>query len=251
MNPLKQRLAEDRPCVGFLLTMPSVNVAQVLAAAGADWVMVDTEHGPIDLASAHAMIAATAGTGCTPLARVPSTEPWLAKPLLDAGAFGLVFPMICTRADAEATVRALRYPPEGERGWGPFYAPARWGVSREDYTASANDELLNVILIEHVDAVAALDEILGVDGIDVAIIAPFDLSMSLGVPGQREHPDVLAAVAVAEEKILGAGRTLGGLALTPDEANAKIERGYRLLVMGYDVSLLEGAAAAALDGIAR
>jgi 4-hydroxy-2-oxoheptanedioate aldolase len=251
MNPLKKRLDEDRPCLGFLLSMPSVGMAQVLAASGADWVMVDLEHGPIDLASAHAMIAATAGTGCTPLARVPSTEPWLAKPLLDAGAFGLIFPMICTRAEAEASVRAIRYPPEGERGWGPFYAPARWGVSRDDYMTQANDELLNIILIEHVNALPHLDDILAVKGIDVAVIAPFDLSVSLGAPGQRDHPDVVGAITVAEEKILAAGITLGGLALGAEEANAKIERGYRLLVLGYDVALLEGAAATALAGINR
>jgi len=251
VSSLRAKLKEGRTAVGFLVTMPSVALAQTLAHSGVDWLMIDLEHGPIDLASAHAMIAATAGSDCAPLVRVPSTEPWLAKPALDAGAFGLVFPMISSRAQAEATVRALRYPPAGERGFGPFYAPARWGLSTEDYLARANDELLDVVLIEHVDALEELDQIVAVPGVDVALIAPFDLSLSLGVAGQRDHPEVRRAVAEAERKILAGGCLLGGLALTAEEANAKIERGYRLIVLGYDTALIGGAAAKLLEGLRR
>jgi 4-hydroxy-2-oxoheptanedioate aldolase len=251
VSTLKAKLKEGRTVVGFLVTMPSVALVQTLAAAGPDWLLIDLEHGPIDLASAHAMIAATGGSDCAPLVRVPSTEPWLAKPALDAGAFGLVFPMISSRAQAEATVRALRYPPAGERGFGPFYAPARWGLSTEDYLARANDELLNVVLIEHIDALQELDQIVAVPGVDVAVIAPLDLSTSLGVPGQRDHPKVQRAVAEAEEKILAGGCLLGGLALTSEEANAKIERGYRLIVLGYDTALIQGAAGNLLEGLRR
>ncbi len=251
MNPLKRRLDEGGTALGFLVSMPSVQLTQILAASGADWLLIDLEHGPIDNATVHAMIAATAGTACAPIVRVPSTEPWLAKPALDAGAFGLVFPMICSARQAQAAARAVRYPPRGVRGWGPFYAPARWGLSSADYTAAANDQVLCIILIEHIEAVRRIDEILAVPGIDVAVIAPFDLSQSLGRPGDFEHPDVAAAMAEAEDKILARGLPMGGLARTSSEANAKIARGYRLLVLGYDTGLIEGAVAAALGGVER
>ena len=251
MNPLKQRLQEGRAVLGFMITMPSVQVAQTLARTGADWFMIDLEHGAIDLPAVHAMIAATSGTGCTPVVRVPRPALWLAKPVLDSGAFGLVFPMVCGRADAEDAVRTVRYPPAGERGLGPSYAPARWGISAPDYIKTANDHLLTIVLVEHGEAIERLDEILAVPGIDVAVIAPNDLSCSLGVPGQRDHPDVLAAIAKAEARILPSQVALGGVAASPEDANRKIAQGYRWIVLGPDSGLLQAAAAAALEGIER
>jgi 4-hydroxy-2-oxoheptanedioate aldolase len=128
INPLKARLAAGKPAVGLLVSMPSVHIAQVLAAAGFDWLFFDMEHGPIGIESAHAMITATSGSACAPVVRVPWNVHWLAKPVLDAGAMGIIFPMIRSAADAELAVRAVRYPPAGERGFGPFYAPARWSA---------------------------------------------------------------------------------------------------------------------------
>ena len=104
INPLKMRLEAGRAGACMLITMPSVNLAQVLAGAGFYWLFIDLEHGPIDIASVHHLIAATAGTGCAPLVRIPAPDPNLCKPALDAGAMGLIFPMICTSAQAEATV---------------------------------------------------------------------------------------------------------------------------------------------------
>ena len=134
------------------------------------------EHGPIDLATAHAMIAATKGTPAVPLVRVPWAEPWLAKPVLDAGAYGINFPMVSTAALARETVRAVRYPPAGARGYAPSYAPARWGLPAEEYLRCADREILNIVTIEEPAAIAALDEILAVPGIDVVVIASFDRS---------------------------------------------------------------------------
>ena len=252
INPLKMRLEAGRAGAGMLITMPSVNLAQVLAGAGFDWLFIDLEHGPIDIASVHNLIAATAGTGCAPLVRIPAPDPNLCKPALDAGAMGLIFPMICTRAQAEATVRCVNYPPEGVRGWGPFYAPTRWGLKGPmEYFEAANRELLNVVLIEHIDAIANVEEIVAVPGIDVAIIAPMDLAMSMGRPGDRDHPEVLEAIARAEAAILASPVTLGGMSLSAAEANAKIARGYRVLLMGYDVLLIQQGAAQLLDGMQR
>ena len=120
-------------------------------AQSLDWIIVDLEHGPIDLGTwGHAMIVATSGTPCTPMVRIAANEPRLAKAPMDIGAFGINFPMISNRAEAEKAVRSVRYPPRGERLWGPFHAPFRWGQSMPDYMATADDEMICMITIEHV-----------------------------------------------------------------------------------------------------
>lgn len=252
INPLRRRLDADQAAAGVLITMPSVNLAQILAGCGFDWLFIDMEHGAIDHAAMHHLIAATAGTACAPLVRVPRPDLALCKPALDAGAMGLIFPMICTAEQAAATVRCINYPPQGDRGWGPFYAPARWGLKGPlDYFEAANRELVNIVLIEHIEAVENIDAIMAVPGIDVAVIAPMDLAVSMGRPGDRDHPEVLAAIGRAETAILASPAALGGMALSAAEANAKIARGYRFLVMGYDVMLIEAISAQLLDGLRR
>jgi 4-hydroxy-2-oxoheptanedioate aldolase len=227
--------------------MPSVAMAQVLAVSGVDALIIDMEYGPIDLATAHAMIAATKGTTAVPLVSVPWSEPWLAKPVLDAGAFGINFPMVSTPALAHETVRAVRYPPAGARGYAPSYAPSRWGLTTEDYLRIADGEVLNIVTIEEPAAIEALDEILAVPGLDVVVIASFDLSMAMGRPGRFDDPELKRLVAGAEAKIRAAGLPMGGVALTPEAARAKREAGYRLLLVGFDVLMVEQAARAAVQ----
>ena len=249
LNPLRAKLAAGDCATCFMVTMPSVAMAQVLGASGVDALIIDLEHGPIDLATAHAMIAATKGTTAVPLVRVPWAEPWLAKPLLDAGAYGVNFPMVSTAALARETVRAVRYPPAGARGYAPSYAPTRWGLPAEEYLRCADREVLNLITVEEPTAIEALDELLAVPGIDVVVIASFDLSMAMGVPGRFDDPDLLRLVAVAEAKIRAAGLPLGGVALTAEAARAKRAAGYRLLLVGFDVLMVEGAARSALTAV--
>src|SRR5918997_3765939 len=117
------------------------------------------EHGPIGPAEARTMIAATAGTPLVPLARGAATTTWHAKVPLDLGAMGVCFPLISSRADAEAAVRAVRYPPLGERAWGPFYAPPRWRLSARDYQDRIDDEVLAIGTIEHVDALKTIRDV--------------------------------------------------------------------------------------------
>ena len=140
-NPLKAKLAAGDCATCFMATMPSVAMAQVLAASGADALIVDMEHGPIDLATAHAMIAATKGTPAVPLVRVPWSEPWLAKPVLDAGAYGVNFPMVSTAELARETVaRSATRPPASRLR--PGLRADRWGLSTEDYLRVADREVL-------------------------------------------------------------------------------------------------------------
>ena len=128
LGGLPQRLARGQATLGYLLTTPSVQIVQALARTGVDWLMIDTEHAPVGIESVAAMIAATGGSSAAPIVRVPGARPELVKPVLDCGALGVVFPQIATRQEAEATVKAVRYAPKGERGYGPTYAAFRWGL---------------------------------------------------------------------------------------------------------------------------
>jgi 4-hydroxy-2-oxoheptanedioate aldolase len=233
------------------LSIPSAATAQLLAHAGFDWLMIDMEHGPISIETAHAMIAATAGTQVAPLVRVPQNLPWLAKPALDAGAAGIVYPQVNSREHAVSAARSTRYPPAGDRLWGPFFAPARFGLSMPDYLCAANDALVTIVIIEHPHAVESIDEILTADGIDAAVIGTHDLAVSMGRPGQLDHPDVLDAVDRAEKAIRDSSVVLGGNAFSPEQARQMADRGYQLLALGFDWSLLQRAAAAVLPDAAR
>ena len=193
LNRLRQLWREGRPTFGAIATIPSIQTVQIMARSGIDWIIVDLEHGPIDLGSAHAMITATSGTPCVPMVRIAANEPWLAKAPMDLGALGINFPMICSRADAEKAVRSVRYPPKGDRLWGPFHAPFRWGVSMPDYMATADDDMICMITIEHVEAVERIDEIMAVPGIDLAVIGPGDLATSINKRGLPDDPEVRGA----------------------------------------------------------
>jgi 4-hydroxy-2-oxoheptanedioate aldolase len=255
MQPTLNRLREEwrakRPTFGAIATIPSIQTVQIMARSGLDWIIVDLEHGPIDLSNAHAMITATAGTPCVPLARVAANEPHLAKAPMDIGALGINFPMICSRADAEKAVRSLRYPPKGDRLWGPFHAPFRWGVSMDHYMARADDDVICMITIEHVEAVNRIDEIMATPGIDVAVIGPGDLATSINKRGRIDDVEVQALMKRAEEGILRSGVPIGGVARTAEQANAMIDRGYLALALGFDWSLFQRGIAEAFKGIRR
>ena len=250
-NRLKTLWREDRTALGVLVTMPSVQIVQVVARAGLDFILIDVEHGPIDAQSLHAMIAATTGTSLVPLVRVAAVEPWLAKLPLDLGVLGVCFPMTNTRAAAEAVVKAVRYPPVGERFWGPFYAAPRWGVSLNEYTQAADDEVLAIGMIEHIDAVNRVEEIVSAPGLDLVFVGPGDLATSMGLKGEFDHAEVSAAIRKAEDPIRESSVILGGVATDPATANEMISRGYRALIVGFDWLLLQRGIASAVEGIRR
>ena len=249
MNRLKQLWRDGRCALGAVATIPSVQTVQVMARAGLDWILIDMEHGPIDANAAHAMIAATAGTPLVPIVRVPSTAAWHAKVPLDSGAMGIVFPMMTRREDAEVAVSAVRYPPDGERGWGPFYAPLRWDVPMREYLDRANDEILAIGIVEHIDAVSNVAEIVSTPGLDMVIIGSGDLAMSMGLGGRADDPAALEAIRRLESAIEPSPILLGGVAQTADQANAMIGRGYNALLVGFDWTLLQRGIASAISEI--
>jgi len=235
MKTFKQRLRDTRArLTAHLCTIPSAVVTQAMAAGGADAVIVDLEHGAIGYADAQAMIAATAGTRCAPLVRVAGLDDTLAKRALDIGAEGLVFPLIGTAEEAARAVASMRYPPEGTRSFGPFIAQSRYDTDMVSYAAGFADRAVCCLLAETVEAVENIEAICQVPGIDLIVPAPFDLSTALGMPGQFEHPDFVAALTRIERAVLAAGIPMGGVGLSEAQATAQFDRGYRLIV-GFDV----------------
>lgn len=235
----KQLLTAPATLRGVINAIPSPVVTQAIAAAGMDLVMIDREHGPIDRESMHAMIAATAGTDCAAFVRVPAIDEAEVKSALDAGAEGIVYPLVRTAADAETCVSYISYPPAGLRGWGPFVAHSRFRTSLRDYATDVAPQLTCCLLIETVEAVENIDAILRVPGVDLVVVAPFDLSTALGTPGRFDTPEFIEAVSTVERAAGDQGKPLGGAGFTREQTTSLIKKGYRVLLHGYDVLLLK------------
>ena len=184
------------------------------------------------------MIAATAGTRCAPLVRVPKRDEAWVKPALDLGAEGIFFPLVGNAEEPAECVTLTRYPPRGRRAWGPFVAHARWGVDLLGYLPQRGEEAVCMLLIETRAAVENIEAICRVEGIDCMVIGAFDLSTELGVSGRFDAPEMREAVDHLERVILEAGIPLGAAALTHEQTRVILERGYRLPVHGFDMLML-------------
>jgi 4-hydroxy-2-oxoheptanedioate aldolase len=180
-NPVRAKLKRGESSVGTWLTLPSTLVAQLMAKTGLEWLTVELEHTPTSFETAAQMFAIIAASGCVPLARVPINSVENIKRVLDTGAWGVVVPMVNSQAEAEAVVRAARYRPIGERSIGGQMHATNFDTDAPTYYAKANDEILVVVMAEHVDAVANIESILGVTGIDVVFVGPNDLHASMGL----------------------------------------------------------------------
>lgn len=239
--PLKERLRAEQTLRGVVNVIPSAVVTQTIAASGADLVMIDREHAPIGRETLHAMIAATAGTECAPLVRVPGIDEAEVKVALDAGAEGIVYPLVRTPEDVERCVAYATYPPGGTRGWGPFAARARWGVPLADHLARRGPHTVCCVFLETVEAVEHIDDIVRVPGVDLFVIARFDLSTALGVHGRFDAPEFVEAQERLETAVLATGIPLGGIALTPEHTTQLLARGYRVLFQAIDLLAVEAA----------
>src|SRR5688572_26977135 len=193
-DSLKQRLKKREVTLGSWITFGYPAVAEIMARAGFDWLTVDMEHSPITVESAQELIRVIDLCGVVPLVRVGEKNPALIKRVMDAGAHGVIVPMVNDVADAEMAVSSVKYPPVGTRGVGLARAQ-EYGLDFEKYRKWAQEETIVVIQIEHIHAVEKLHEILSVPGIDAFSVGQYDLSGSLGAPGQFDHPRFLEALA--------------------------------------------------------
>lgn len=247
-NRVKALWKEDKAAVGTWLVLGSPLVAEIAANMGFDWVVVDTEHGSIDIGTTQSIIQAVSTTDTVPMVRVPWNHPMPIKRALDAGAYGLVIPMVNSREEAESAVQACRYPPAGARSYGGPRARLYGGA---DYFEHANEEITLIVQIEHIDAVERVDDILSVDGVDGFFIGPSDLAISIGLkPGldntSREH---VAAVS----KVLASGKrhsVAGGIQVgSPEAVNQRIAEGFRFIALSSDEGFLRSAASTAIGKV--
>lgn len=247
-NRLKRLWQQRLPALGGWLTIPSSFSAEIFAHAGFDWVNIDMQHGLIDYSDAVPMLQAISTTDTVPLVRVPWNEPGIIMKALDAGAYGVIIPMINSRAQAEAAVSACRYAPRGVRSYGPSRAPLYAG---RDYFTHADQEVCCIVMLETKEAVKNADEILAVPGIDAAYIGPADLSVSLGLPPASDHEDPVFAGAV--QRVLDAcrrhGVVPGAHAGNVATAHKRLNQGFLMVEMCDDAGTLARTAAADLHGL--
>jgi 2-dehydro-3-deoxyglucarate aldolase len=250
---IKSKMRRGEPSMGSWLSMGHPSIAEILAMAGYDWVVIETEHTAIDVSEALRLIIAIEQRGSVPLVRLAWNDPIQAKAVLDSGAAGVLVPMVNTRADAELAVQMTKYPPLGFRGVGLARAQG-YGEHFDAYVQNANDDTLLMVQIEHKDAVANIDEILAVPGIDGTFIGPYDLSLSLGIPGQLNHPDLVAAKRRVLDATLAKGLAAGIHFVQPrtaaEDCRAAVKQGYRFIALGTDILFL-GDSARALQQATR
>jgi len=246
-NTAKRKLREGKPAIGIWMNFPSVVAAEALAHVGWDWIVVDTEHGCIDLETMQNMFIAIGTTPTIPMVRVPGNDPVAIKRVLDAGAYGVVVPMVLNAEQAELAVKACRYPPLGIRSSGG----GRWRYwAGPDYPRHANEEILCVVMIEHIEAVERAEEILSVPGVDACFIGPNDLSWSMGLGGARtaEHEAAIQRVLQAAKKC---GVPAGIHCMNAEEVNRRIDEGFQFLACASDGAMLMSAATAAFNAIKK
>jgi 2-dehydro-3-deoxyglucarate aldolase len=246
-NPLKKALAENRQTYGSWITLAHPLIPEILAPAGFDWLVVDMEHSSIGLAELLPIIISIEANDIVPLVRVGENNANLIKRVMDAGAYGVIVPNINSAQEAKAAVNAVKYPPVGTRGVG-LYRAQRYGTRFEDYKKWLSEESVVIIQIEHINAVNQIDEILTTPGIDAFIVGPYDLSGSIGKPGEFDDLEVKKALQKVQE---AAGRYkipagFHSVSSDPEEARKRRKEGYKFLAFSLDAIFLGDAATQAL-----
>ena len=236
---LKKRLNKKELTIGSWIQIGSPVVAEIMTQAGFDWLVVDMEHSAISIGDAQLLIQIIDLSGCVPLVRLSSNDATLIKRVMDAGAHGIIVPNVNSEDDAVSAVKAVRYPPAGIRGVGLWRAQG-YGYDFEKYKEWQAAESVVIVQIEHIEGVNNLEAILRTKGVDGFIIGPYDLSASLGIPGEFEHSDFKNAI----DKVNCVSRQMNALMGThvvmPDvsEVKKKIEEGYRFIAFSIDTLFL-------------
>ena len=240
-NVFKQALKEGRVQIGLWQGLTTGYAVEICAGTGYDWLLIDGEHAPSDIPMLSEQYQAAIHSGSHPIVRPPIGETWIIKKLLDVGFQTLLIPMVESREQAEALVKATRYPPHGVRGVGAAMARASDYSRIPDYLETANDEICLLVQVESRAGLAALDEIAALDGIDGIFIGPADLAADMGYLGRSGSEPVQAAIADAFTRIRAHGKAPG--ILTGDVALAKRyqQQGAQFIAIGIDVVLLASA----------
>jgi len=236
---LKERLKNRELTIGSWLQIDSPIVAEIMSKAGFDWLVVDMEHSAIGISEAQSLIQIIDLAGCVPFVRLSNNDPILIKRVMDAGAHGIIVPNVNSANEAVAAVKATQYPPNGTRGVGLWRAQG-YGFNFDEYKKWQASESIVIVQIEHIDGVNSLGAILGTDGVDGFIIGPYDLSASLGIPGEFENPDFKKALKTVLEVSKKMGALMGTHVVKPDTnaVKEKIKEGYGFIAYSIDTLFL-------------
>jgi 2-keto-3-deoxy-L-rhamnonate aldolase RhmA len=237
-NHVKQALREGRPTAGAWLHLCSAISAEIMSRAGFDWLLIDMEHGHGDYQTLLGQLQAIEGSPTIPIVRVQWNDPAVIKRVLDIGAYGVMVPWIANRREAEAAVRATKYPPAGIRGIAGSHRAGGYGRHAGEYWKRANEEILVVIQVETPSAVAEIEEIVRIPGVDVVFIGPADLSTALGHMGNPAAPEVRAAMERVETAARAHGVALGNISRGWEQARELYKRGYQFVTLCSDTSLV-------------
>jgi len=245
MSCFRQRLQHGEVLLGqMILELFTPGIGPMLDACGLDFVIFDMEHGRCDLALLSEMIASCRGSNIFPMARVPDVNFAPLSRALDIGARGVMVPRVETRQQAEDIVSQLKYAPQGRRGVALGIAHDLYRAGNAEFFARANDEIAVILLLETEKAMENLDEIVSVPGVDVAWMGHYDLTVSMGIPAQFDHPRLLAAMDALVASCRKHGVAAGFLPPTPESAVHWIDKGFRAISLGSDIGVF-------LDGVRK
>lgn len=243
-NHVRRRLKAGEPSIGTWLSLPSPEAAEYISHVGFDWLVVDAEHNPIDIRTLAQMFAAMSASGTAPMVRIPWNSGENFKRVLDAGAWGVVVPMVKTREEAELAVESARYYPEGDRSVGGGRAAMSFGTTGEHYLRNSNNEILVVLQIEHITGVENADAILSVPGVDACFIGPNDLAASmgigLGVPLESEDPALKEAIFAIRDACIRNGVAPGIHTSGAAGANQRIGEGFQFCALASELRYMVG-----------
>lgn len=241
-NKLKKIWAEGKAATNIWASLGAAVATECVAQSGADAIVVDMQHGMIDMGDAIAMLQAVSTTDAVPMARCPWNEPGVIMKLLDAGAYGIICPMVNSGEEAKRFVETCKYPPAGFRSSGPLRAMLYGG---SDYVANANDQMVTLAMVETKDALQNLDEICATEGLDGVFIGPSDLGLALERTPVPDSEDPITLEAI--DKILAAAKAAGKVAgiycASPEYADRMIDKGFQFTTVTNDAALLKAESA--------
>lgn len=240
-NRFKAAIHAGKPQIGLWLDMGETITAEIAGTAGFDWLVIDGEHGPNDLRSVIDQLRALATSPAEPVVRVPTGESWMIKQMLDAGARTLLVPMVDSAEQARALVSAMHYPPRGIRGMGAVVARASAYGSITGYSDAASDDVCLLVQAETRAAIADLDNILEVDGVDGVFIGPADLAADMGYLGRIDEREVQEVIEASIRKIVAAGKAAGILTFNETYNKRYLELGASFVAVGADVAEFSNA----------
>ena len=240
-----QRLRQNDLLLGTMLTLPSPELAEIISSCGYDWLFMDGEHGNLSTLDWQRMLQAVAGRSAA-IIRVATNSEREIKKVLDIGADGIIAPQVNTADEARHVVACCKYPPQGIRGVGLARAQG-YGRNFADYMETANDRIAVIVQAEHIDAVNNIDQIVEVDGIDAVFIGPYDLSASMGLMGQVDHPEVVEAIDRVGRACQQRGIPLGYFGTTAESVQDYMGKGYHLICAGTDAGFVVGGAEETLE----